>query len=194
MQCKMLYREAVSVSVGSMQTSDPASLVTRSDAENIPPTLNPSIIPSLAGLKWWKYYSEYTETYHRRLRVQVRYRCDQVCCQILGGLQASHQLMMMMKITWAASSFSSRMNATYQVCHGTACTRTYIAPIFEMISVHAVHTISWHIEIEDFVQSLGISSFSWTKAQNISIEQTWLHRCQPSYLAKWDRSADKAGH
>ena len=135
---------------------------------------------AVAG-KWWKYYSEYTETHHRRLRVQVHYRCDQVCCQILGGLQASHQLMMMMKITWAASSFSSRMNATYQVCHGTACTRTYIAPIFEMISVHAVHTISWHIEIEDFVQSLGISSFSWTKAQNISIEQTWLQTAEKCF-------------
>ena len=45
---KMIYREAVSVSAGSKQTSDPAP-PSRSDAENILPVLNPDILLSLTG-------------------------------------------------------------------------------------------------------------------------------------------------
>ena len=58
--CIILYREAVSVSSGSQQTSDPAP-PSRSDAQNILPVLSLNIPPSLAGSKWQKHYSECTD-------------------------------------------------------------------------------------------------------------------------------------
>ena len=80
---RKMLSEAGSVSAGSKRTRVPAPL-SRSDAENIPPVLNPDVLPSLAGSKRRKCYSECTDTHQRRLRAQVRDRCDQVFHEILG--------------------------------------------------------------------------------------------------------------
>ena len=57
--------------------------------------------------------------------------------------QSSH-FQVMMKITWSASSFSSRMNATYLVCHEIACTHTYIVHIFWDICVCCAYNLMGH--------------------------------------------------
>ena len=85
---KMIYCEAVSVSTGSKQTSDPAP-PSRSDAENILPVLNPDILPSLARSKWRKCYSECTDA----PKARVPDRCKKVVLQNFGRrLQASHHI------------------------------------------------------------------------------------------------------
>ena len=52
----MLYREAVSISAASKQTSDPAP-PSRSDAENILPVLNPDILPSPTQAMYHHYFA-----------------------------------------------------------------------------------------------------------------------------------------